>query len=161
MDANQDGSEYCYLSRPFAFIRGFLRLLKLNGFGGRREIVGLTKNGICFQFVKRSIQGMNIGQIIVWIIVGGFAGTLAGRAITFKKEGLGLWANLLVGMAGAVIGGELFKLFRINFGFGELKVTFEDLIAAFLGSLLVILAWRIIARIKAKDTKKNHLKPKP
>jgi uncharacterized membrane protein YeaQ/YmgE (transglycosylase-associated protein family) len=104
---------------------------------------------------------MNIGQIIVWIIVGGFAGTLAGRAVTFKKEGLGLWANLLVGMAGAVIGGELFKLFRINFGLGELKVTFEDLIAAFLGSLLVILAWRIIARIKAKDAKKNHPKAKP
>jgi uncharacterized membrane protein YeaQ/YmgE (transglycosylase-associated protein family) len=104
---------------------------------------------------------MNIGQIIVWIIVGGFAGTLAGRAVTFKKEGLGRWANLPVGMAGAVIGGELFKLFRVNFGLGELKVTFEDLIAAFLGSLLVILAWRIIARIKAKDSKKNHPKPRP
>jgi hypothetical protein len=32
---------------------------------------------------------MNIGQIIVWIIVGGFAGTLAGRAVTLKKKGLG------------------------------------------------------------------------
>lgn len=94
---------------------------------------------------------MNIGQIIVWIIVGGFAGTLAGRAVTFKKAGLGRWANLLVGMIGAVIGGELFKLFRIDFGLGELKITFEDLIAAFLGSLLVIFLWRIIARFKAKS----------
>jgi uncharacterized membrane protein YeaQ/YmgE (transglycosylase-associated protein family) len=75
---------------------------------------------------------MNIGHIIVWIIVGGFAGTLAGRAVTLKKGGLGRWANLLVGMAGAVIGGELFRLCRINLGLGELKVTFEDLIAAFL-----------------------------
>jgi uncharacterized membrane protein YeaQ/YmgE (transglycosylase-associated protein family) len=49
---------------------------------------------------------MNLGQIIVWIIVGGFAGTLAGRAVTLKKEGLGRWTNLLIGMAGAVIGGE-------------------------------------------------------
>jgi uncharacterized membrane protein YeaQ/YmgE (transglycosylase-associated protein family) len=103
---------------------------------------------------------MNIGQIIVWIVVGGFAGTLAGRAVTLKKEGLGRWANLVVGMIGAVIGGELFKLFRIDFGLGELKVTFEDLIAAFLGSLLVIFAWRIIARTKVKDAKKNHLKPR-
>jgi uncharacterized membrane protein YeaQ/YmgE (transglycosylase-associated protein family) len=104
---------------------------------------------------------MNIGQIIVWIIVGCFAGTLAGRAVTFKKQGLGRWTNLLVGMAGAVIGGELFKLFRIDFGLGELKVTFEDLIAAFLGSLLVIFAWRIIVRIKAKGAKENYPKPKP
>jgi uncharacterized membrane protein YeaQ/YmgE (transglycosylase-associated protein family) len=103
---------------------------------------------------------MNIGQIIVWIIVGGFAGTLAGRAVTLKKEGLGRWANLLVGMAGAVIGGELFRLFRIDLGLGELKVTFEDLIAAFLGSLLVIFAWRIIARTKAKGGKEAHMKSK-
>ena len=104
---------------------------------------------------------MNIGQIIVWIIVGGFAGTLAGRAVTLKKEGLGRWTNLLIGMAGAVIGGQLFRLFRIDFGLGELKVTFEDLIAAFLGSLLVIFAWRIIAKAKAKDAKENHPKSKP
>jgi uncharacterized membrane protein YeaQ/YmgE (transglycosylase-associated protein family) len=98
---------------------------------------------------------MQIGQIIVWIVVGGFAGTLAGRAVTLKKEGFGLWTNLLVGMIGAVIGGELFKLLRIDFGLGELKVTFEDLIAAFLGSLIVVLVWRIAARRMAKDTKKR------
>ena len=101
---------------------------------------------------------MNLGQIIVWIIVGGFAGTLAGRAVTFKKEGLGRWTNFLVGMIGAVIGGELFKLFRINFGLGELKVTFEDLIAAFIGSLLVILLWRTVARLKAKNAANQHPK---
>jgi uncharacterized membrane protein YeaQ/YmgE (transglycosylase-associated protein family) len=101
---------------------------------------------------------MNVGQIIVWIIVGGFAGTLAGRAVTFKKEGLGRWANLLVGMIGAVIGGELFKLFRIDFGLGELKVTFEDLIAAFLGSLIVILLWRTVTRLKAKNAANRHPK---
>jgi uncharacterized membrane protein YeaQ/YmgE (transglycosylase-associated protein family) len=99
---------------------------------------------------------MNIGQIIVWMIVGGFAGTLAGRAVTFKKQGLGRWPNLLVGMIGAVIGGELFKLFRIDLGLGELKVTFEDLIAAFLGSLLVILLWRTVARFKAKNAGNQH-----
>jgi uncharacterized membrane protein YeaQ/YmgE (transglycosylase-associated protein family) len=104
---------------------------------------------------------MNIGQVIVWIIVGGFAGTLAGRAVTFKKEGLGRWANLLVGMIGAVIGGELFKLFRIDFGLGELKVTFEDLIAAFVGSLVVILVWRIVARSRAKNAGNQRPKSKP
>ena len=104
---------------------------------------------------------MNIGQIVVWVIVGGFAGTLAGRAVTLKKQGLGRWMNLLVGMAGAVIGGELFCLLRINFGLGDLKVSFEDLIAAFLGSLLVIFVWRIIARTKTNEVKKDYPRPKP
>ena len=103
---------------------------------------------------------MTIGQIILWIIVGGFAGTLAGRLVTMKKEGLGLWANLVVGVVGAVIGGGFFRLFRINFGLGELKVTFEDLIAAFLGSVFVIFAWRIIAMVRAKDDKKRPSKSK-
>jgi uncharacterized membrane protein YeaQ/YmgE (transglycosylase-associated protein family) len=98
---------------------------------------------------------MNIGQVIVWIIVGGFAGTLAGRVVTFKKEGLGRWTNFLVGIVGALLGGEVFKLLRIDFGLGDLKVTFEDLIAAFLGSLVVILVWRIIAKVAARNSEKE------
>jgi len=102
---------------------------------------------------------MSIGQIVVWIIVGGFAGTLAGRMVTLKKEGLGRWMNFLVGVIGAFIGGEVFKLFRIDFGLGDLKVTFEDLIAAFLGSLVVIFAWRIFAKIRSRKTKTTNKNP--
>ena len=98
---------------------------------------------------------MSIGQVIVWIIVGGFAGTLAGRIVTFKKAGLGRWTNLLVGIVGALLGGELFKLLGIDFGLGDLKVTFEDLIAAFVGSLLVIFVWRIIVKMRARKVKKD------
>ena len=98
---------------------------------------------------------MSIGQIIVWIIVGGFAGTIAGRIVTWKKEGFGHWTNFLVGIVGALLGGELFKLFRIDFGLGDLKITFEDLIAAFVGSVLVIFVWRIIAKIKARKVEKG------
>jgi len=58
--------------------------------------------------------------------------------MTFKKEGLGRVMNLGVGMVGALIGGLIFNVFRIDLGFGDLNVTFEDLIAAFLGSLLLI-----------------------
>jgi uncharacterized membrane protein YeaQ/YmgE (transglycosylase-associated protein family) len=99
---------------------------------------------------------MSIGQIVVWIIVGGFAGTLAGRVVTLKKEGLGRWLNFLVGVIGAFIGGEVFRLLRIDFGLGDLKVTFEDLIAAFLGSLLVIFVWRIIGKIRSKKAKDTN-----
>jgi uncharacterized membrane protein YeaQ/YmgE (transglycosylase-associated protein family) len=98
---------------------------------------------------------MSIGQIIIWILVGGFAGTLAGRAVTWKQQGLGRWTNFLVGIVGAFLGGELFKLFRIDLGLGELKVTFEDLIAAFIGSLIVIFVWRIISKARAKAGEKR------
>ena len=87
-----------------------------------------------------------LGPIIVWLIVGGLAGTLAGRLVTFKKEGLGRWTNLAVGLVGALIGGGLFKVFHIDLGLGEIKVTFEDLIAAFVGSVLFVLLWWLVSR---------------
>ena len=40
-------------------------------------------------------------------------------------------------MLGAVVGGLIFRLLRIDLGLGEIKITFEDLISAFVGSLFV------------------------
>jgi hypothetical protein len=40
----------------------------------------------------------------------------------------------------------LFRLFHIDLGLGEIKITFEALISAFVGSLLCIFAWRLIPR---------------
>ena len=87
-----------------------------------------------------------IGKIIVWLIIGALAGTLAGRLVTFSKQGFGLWTNIGLGMLGALVGGFLFRLLGIDFGLGEIKVTFEDLISAFVGSLLCILAWWLIRK---------------
>ena len=84
---------------------------------------------------------MTIGNIIVWLIVGALAGTLADRLVTFSKQGLGLGTNLGLGMLGAVGGGVLFRVFGINLGLGEIKITFEDLISSFIGSLLSLLVW--------------------
>jgi uncharacterized membrane protein YeaQ/YmgE (transglycosylase-associated protein family) len=43
---------------------------------------------------------MTISKIIVWLIIGALAGTLAGRLVTFSKQGLGFWTNLGLGMLG-------------------------------------------------------------
>ena len=91
-------------------------------------------------------MSFSIGEIIVWLIVGALAGTLAGRLVTFTKHGFGLWINMGIGMLGALVGGFLFRLFHIDLGLGEIKVTFEDLISAFIGSVLCIIAWRFIRK---------------
>lgn len=89
---------------------------------------------------------MTVGEIIVWLIVGALAGTLAGRLMTFSKRGFGFWSNMCIGMLGALVGGFLFWLFHINLGFSEIRITFEDLISAFVGSVLCIIVWRLIRR---------------
>jgi uncharacterized membrane protein YeaQ/YmgE (transglycosylase-associated protein family) len=95
-------------------------------------------------------MSLTIGQFIIWLVVGSLAGTLAGRLVTFKKEGLGRWSNIGVGMVGALIGGLIFKVFHINLGLGELKITFQDLVAAFLGSLLFVVIWWLVAKFRGK-----------
>jgi uncharacterized membrane protein YeaQ/YmgE (transglycosylase-associated protein family) len=92
---------------------------------------------------------MTIGKIIVWLIVGALAGTLAGRLVTFSKQGFGFWTNIGVGMAGALVGGLLFWLLHIDLGLGAIEISFEDLISAFIGSLICIGAWWLIRKRKA------------
>jgi len=89
---------------------------------------------------------MVVGKVIVWLIIGALSGTLAARLITFSREGLGWWTNLGIGMVGAVVGGFLFRLLGLDLGLGELKISFEDLISAFFGSLVCVFAWWLISR---------------
>ncbi len=95
-------------------------------------------------------MNVTVGELLVWLIVGGLAGSVVGVVVTRKKTGFGLWKNLAVGLAGAVVGGLLFNLFRIDLGLGDLAVTFEDLISALLGSLLLLLAIWVVQKIRGK-----------
>jgi uncharacterized membrane protein YeaQ/YmgE (transglycosylase-associated protein family) len=97
---------------------------------------------------------IGLGEFVVWIIVGGLAGSLAGRVVTLSKEGFGRWTNLGVGMLGAFVGGFLFNVFKIDLGLGDLRVTFEDLIAAFIGSLLCIGLWWLFDKTSAARKRK-------
>lgn len=99
---------------------------------------------------------MVVGKIIIWLIIGALAGTLAGRLVTFSKAGLGTWTNLAIGMVGALVGGGIFWLFDIDLGLGELKVSFEDLISAFLGSMICIVLWWISRKLAARRAGRDH-----
>ena len=48
-------------------------------------------------------------------------------------KGSGWWTNLGVGLIGAAVGGFFFNLFGIDLGLGELAISFQDLVAAFVG----------------------------
>jgi uncharacterized membrane protein YeaQ/YmgE (transglycosylase-associated protein family) len=52
----------------------------------------------------------SLDQIVVWIVVGLLGGSLAGLIITWDRKGLGLLRNLAVGLAGALIGGFIFRM---------------------------------------------------
>jgi uncharacterized membrane protein YeaQ/YmgE (transglycosylase-associated protein family) len=97
-------------------------------------------------------MNITLSELVVWVIVGALAGSLAGALVTFRKTGFGHWKNLAIGMAGAVIGGILFDLLRVEFPRGELVIRFRDVLAALIGALLILLAVWYLQRWRTRKT---------
>jgi uncharacterized membrane protein YeaQ/YmgE (transglycosylase-associated protein family) len=85
-------------------------------------------------------MNISVAQVIVWLIVGTLAGNLTGILVKGKKKGFGQATNIAIGLVGALIGGSIFNLLNIDLGLGELAISFQDLVAAFLGSLVFLIA---------------------
>ena len=79
--------------------------------------------------------------ILLSILVGIVAGYLAG--LVMKGKSFGLWINLLVGIAGAIIGGWLLGEFGIYIAEGLIG----SLITAFIGAVVLLF---IISLFKKK-----------
>jgi uncharacterized membrane protein YeaQ/YmgE (transglycosylase-associated protein family) len=91
----------------------------------------------------------SLDQFIVWIIVGLLGGSLAGLIIRWDRKGFGLARNLGVGLAGALVGGFLFRLFGLLPDLDKIAISLRDIVAALVGSLLVLLAlwvWQQVRR---------------
>jgi uncharacterized membrane protein YeaQ/YmgE (transglycosylase-associated protein family) len=87
----------------------------------------------------------SIDQFIIWGVVGLLGGSLAGLVITWGREGFGLLRNLGLGLAGALIGGSLFRVFGLFPGLDKISVSLRDIVAAFCGALILLAAiwiWR-------------------
>lgn len=97
---------------------------------------------------------VTVEEFLVWIVIGLLAGSLAGLVVTRRKAGFGRLANLGIGMAGALIGGVLFNILKIDLGLANIVISAEDLVSAFLGSLvflgLVMLTRRWLANRKTQ-----------
>ena len=87
----------------------------------------------------------SLSQIIVWIIVGVIGGSLAGLVVKRDRKGFGTFANLGLGLAGALVGGLLFYWTGLWPGLGRISISLRDIVAAIIGSLIVLAAmwgWR-------------------
>jgi uncharacterized membrane protein YeaQ/YmgE (transglycosylase-associated protein family) len=83
--------------------------------------------------------------VVAWVIVGAFAGSLAGILVKRTKAGFGHVLNLGIGLVGALIGGFLFKVLHIDLGLvGAVTITSEQVVAGFVGSLVFLgVVWAI------------------
>ncbi len=75
---------------------------------------------------------MDINQVIVFLVIGGVAGWLAG--LILKGGGFGLIGNIVVGILGALLGGWLFGVLGISVG-GE---WVGPIVTATVGAVLLL-----------------------
>ena len=80
----------------------------------------------------------SLAQVIVWIIVGLLGGSVAALMITRERKGFGILRNLGIGLLGALVGGQLFRMFGIFAGLDRVAVSLRDIVAALIGSFLVL-----------------------
>jgi len=90
-----------------------------------------------------------LSEIIVWLVVGALVGTLIGRLVTRQKAGFGVWKNFGVGLVGALIGGVIFKLFKIEL-FKEISISVHDIVAALIGSVIFLVILAFLRKRKQK-----------
>jgi uncharacterized membrane protein YeaQ/YmgE (transglycosylase-associated protein family) len=81
-----------------------------------------------------------ISSLLVWLAVGIIAGWLASTAL---RGSYGLVGNIGVGIAGALIGGLLFRAFRIGVPFPGIAGT---IFVAFAGAVVLLLLLHYLAR---------------
>ena len=77
-------------------------------------------------------------QFIPWLIVGLLGGSAAGMVVKRQRKGFGIAVNLALGALGAIIGGAAFRIFSLFERLDAISISLRDLLAAFLGSLLVL-----------------------
>jgi uncharacterized membrane protein YeaQ/YmgE (transglycosylase-associated protein family) len=87
-------------------------------------------------------------QFIVWIIIGLLGGSLAGLIIKRERKGFGVLRNLGLGLVGALVGGLLFRLLGLFPELDKVTVSLRDVVAAVVGSLLVLAALGLVQRFR-------------
>lgn len=74
-------------------------------------------------------------DIIVWIIVGGLAGWIASMIMKTDAQ-MGVFANVIVGVIGALLGGWMVGLFGIEVADGEFNIP--SILTAILGAVVLL-----------------------
>lgn len=83
---------------------------------------------------------MTLETIIIWIIVGGIAGTIADWLVSGVR--LGCIGTVIVGIIGAFVGAWLLGALNVSIGSGIVN----EIITAAIGAIVLLLGVRILRR---------------
>ncbi len=101
-----------------------------------------------------NMEFSNIYNLVVMVLVGAMAGTLAARIM--KGDNFGFIVNALLGIAGAVVGGFIFNFLKLTPGKGIVKIIGDSfgvhlpqnlvgmIVSATVGAILILWISRML-----------------
>ena len=79
-------------------------------------------------------------QVVTWAIIGLIAGYMASLLVRGRR--MGTLTSIVVGLVGAVVGGFLFSIIKVEwpaFLLTEFKIRLIDIVASFIGAVIILL----------------------
>ena len=80
-------------------------------------------------------------SIIAWILLGLIAGALAKMLMPGRDPG-GIVVTILIGIAGAIVGGFLWNVFTGNDSYGDFDIG--GILIAIIGSIILLWGYRVM-----------------
>lgn len=87
---------------------------------------------------------MSLETLIIWLIVGGVAGFLAGLIV--KGYGFGIIGNIVVGIVGAVLAGWLLP--QLGVGFSVINPLVTSILYATVGAVILLVLIGLVRRAR-------------
>ena len=84
---------------------------------------------------------MTIESLIVWVIVGAIAGTIADWLVSGVR--LGCFGTVVIGIIGAFVGAWLLSLLHVSIGSGLVN----EIVTASIGAIVLLLGFRFLRRV--------------
>ena len=83
-------------------------------------------------------------ELLIWIVVGAVAGLLASLVMRTSPP-YGLVGDMLIGIAGGLLGGLLFNL--MGMGAEVTGINLVSILVAFIGSVIILALVRVMRRV--------------
>ena len=80
-------------------------------------------------------------NLLIWVVVGGLAGWVASMIMKTDAQ-MGMLANIVVGIIGALLGGWLVGLFGVEVAEGEFSIP--SILTAILGACVLIWILKLV-----------------
>jgi len=103
-----------------------------------------TAKGVWQRIDEARLINRTPDELVAWVIMGVLVGAVAGMMTTLKSTRWGKLGRLVLGLAGAFLGGIVVHVGQFDFGWGPVLIRYEELFFSLVGAILIVAAGRII-----------------